>query len=166
MILVLALLILFCACQPTPPAPPAATSTAPSQERITVYFTDANRYATGTPPFEVAVTRFVPVGTNLPEAVLIEFFKGPTEEERARGLEAITSGFTGFDRLEVEEDGIARIYLTGPCASLGATYTIAQPLLQNLLQFDEIQYVKIYDAEGVTGQPEGASNSIPPCLEP
>jgi len=63
-------------------------------------------------------------------------------------------------------DGIARVYLTGPCSSGGATYTVAQPILRNLLQFEEIRYVKIYDAEGVTEEPEGPSNSIPPCLEP
>jgi len=49
---------------------------------------------------------------------------------------------------------------------MGATYTIAQPLMKNLRQFPDIDYVKIYDAEGQTGQPEGLSDSIPFCLEP
>ena len=116
-------------------------------------------------PFEVPVQRLVPAISKRPEAVLTEFFKGPTAEERRRGLAAITSGFIGFSRLEIQ-DGIARVYLMGTCASGGATYTVAQPLMKNLLQFKEIKYVKIYDAAGTTETPEGPSNSIPECLEP
>lgn len=79
---------------------------------ITVFFTDSNRYAVGTPPFEVGVSRLVPAEANLPEAVLNAFFAGPTVEERAQGLEAITSGFEGFSALVIE-GGIARVYLSG-----------------------------------------------------
>jgi len=132
---------------------------------VTVYFTDENRYAAGTPPFEVAVTRLVPASSNLPEAVLLAFSEGPTSEERGQGLEAITSGFDGVDSLVIE-DGIARVYLSGECASLGATYTIAQPIMRNLLQFQYVSYVKIYDENGETEEPEGETNSIPFCLEP
>ena len=149
---------------PTLTSTPAA-STTPELVTITVYFTDTNRYAVGTPPFEVGVVRMVPEGVYLPEAVLQAFFDGPTEEERALGLEAITSGFTGFDLLSIE-DGIARVYLRGTCASLGATYTVAQPIMKNLLQFAEIDYVKIYDENGETEQAAGEVNSIPFCLEP
>ena len=124
-----------------------------------------NLYAAGTPPFEVAVTRLVPSSSNLPEAVLLAFFEGSTNEEREQGLEAITSGFDGVGSLIIE-DGIARVYLTGVCASMGATYTVAQPIMQNLLQFPEVSYVKIYDENGETGVPEGETNSIPFCLEP
>jgi len=144
---------------------PTPLATRPAQIEIAVYFTDSNRYSTGTPPFEVAVTRYVPPTSNLPEAVLTEFFRGPTDQERAQGLELITSGFTGFSSLRIE-DGVAHLYLTGPCASRGATYTIAQPLLANLLPFDEIDFVKIYDSNGETEQPTGPTNSIPFCLEP
>ncbi len=160
-------------------APPAVTASrtsagpttetgptqAPAMVEITVYFTDVNRYAAGTPPFEVAVTRLAPAGANLPQAVLTEFFKGPTAEERSHGLVRIDSGFTGFDALTVEGD-IARVHLTGPCASNGATYSVAQLLLKNLLQFPAIEYVKIYDADGNTEQPDGPTSSIPFCLEP
>jgi len=137
----------------------------PALVPATVYFTDTHRFAVGTPPFEVPVTRLVPATADPPAAVLTEFFKGPTAEERRRGLDAITSGFTGFSRLEIR-DGIARVYLTGPCSSGGAAYTVAQPILKNLLQFKEIRYVKIYDAAGTTEEPEGPTNSIPFCLEP
>ena len=132
---------------------------------VTVFFTDVNQYATGTPPFEVGVTRQVLATAKLPEAVLNAFFAGPTAEERAQGLEAIRSGFNGYSALVIEE-GIARVYLSGRCFSNGATYTIAQPVITNLLQFDEVGYVKIYDENGETELPEGKTNSIPFCLEP
>lgn len=139
--------------------------TESSQIEISVYFTDSNLFAIGTPPFEVAVTRSVAQTSNLPEAVLAEFFQGPTEEERSQGLELINSGFTGFSSLNIE-NGVAHVYLTGPCESRGATYTIAQPLLANLRQFDEITFVKVYDSNGETEDPSGQTNSIPFCLEP
>ncbi len=149
---------------PTLTSIPTLTPT-PKLVAITVYFTDSNRYAVGTPPFEAAVTRTVPASANLAEAVLLAFFDGPTLEEGEQGLEAITSGFDGFSVLVIE-DGIARLYLRGECASLGATYTVAQPIMKNLLQFPEVLYVKIYDENGETEIPEGDSNSIPFCLEP
>lgn len=148
-----------------PTASATRISVSPPPVPVIVYFTDGARYAAGTPPFEVAVTRMVPAMANPPDAVLAEFFTGPTPDEQALGLEAITSGFTGYSALQIQ-DGIARLYLTGPCASNGATYTIAQPLMSNLLQFPAIQHVKIYDANGSTEQPDGPVNSIPACLEP
>ncbi|MCL6430498.1 MAG: GerMN domain-containing protein [Anaerolineae bacterium] len=154
---------------PEPPTPPATDTpvppTGPAEVNVQVYFTDEKRFNAGTLPFEVAVERLVPASADLPGAVLQEFFKGPTEEEQARGLRAITSGFTGFSALEVK-DGIARVYLTGPCVSHGAAYNVAALIMRNLSQFEEIRAVKIYDAEGVTEEPEGEVNSIPPCLEP
>lgn len=133
--------------------------------RIAVYFTDRKRFEKGEEPYEASVLRTIPAGMNLPGAVLTEYFKGPTAAERQRGLAAVTSGFTGFSKLTLDK-GVARVYLTGTCASNGAAYTVAQPIMKNLLQFGEIKYVKIYDAEGETEEPEGPTNSIPFCLEP
>jgi hypothetical protein len=130
-----------------------------------VFFTSIPRYSQGIQPYEVPVERDFQPGSNLPEQVLVEFFAGPSEEEKALGLEVVNSGFSGFRRVAVE-NGTAHVYLEGSCASSGATYTIAQPLMANLLQFKEIRYVKIYDSNGETGQPGGAANSIPLCLEP
>lgn len=144
---------------------PVPTATEVSLVEITVYFTDEESYAAGVPPFESSVTRLVAPTASLPELVLTEFFKGPTAEESAAGLAAVMSGFTGYSSLLVQ-DGIAHVYLEGPCASLGATYTIAQPIFANLRQFSEIQWIKIYDAGGDTEEPAGPSNSIPFCLEP
>lgn len=149
------------------PAPGALPATAAlEQVAVTVYFTDSNRYAEAIEPFEVAVSRMAPAGSNLPEVVLTEFFRGPTADEAAQGLEAITSGATGFRELRINAGGVAHVTLEGPCSAMGATYTIAQPLMKNLQQFANIDYVKIYDAEGQTGQPEGLTDSIPICLEP
>jgi hypothetical protein len=145
--------------------PTGSAESTPHLLEIPVYFTSVNRYALGTPPYEVAVARYFPQDTYLPEAILTEFFNGTTPDEEALGLQALTSGFTGLRRLEVA-DGIAHVFLDGECNSLGATYTIAQPIMANLFQFPEIRYVKIYDAAGSTGQPTGPVNSIPECLEP
>lgn len=154
---------------PSPTVAVTATATFPPMPVefvvVTVYFTDSARYAAGTPPFEVGVRRLV-LGTRaLPISVLQEFFLGPTPEEQAQGLVAITSGFNGFSRLDVE-DGVARVYLIGTCSSLGATYTVAQPIMANLLQFPDVQVVKIYDENGTTENPDGEGHSIPFCLEP
>ncbi|HEX7540706.1 MAG TPA: GerMN domain-containing protein, partial [Anaerolineales bacterium] len=143
---------------PTEPVPPATVT-------LTVYFTDIARYQIGTEPYEAAVPRTVPVPASLPEAVLTQLFLGPTEAEKAQGLEVILSGTTGFSQLTIE-NGIARVYLTGACAYQGATYTIANLISANLKQFPEIQWIKIYDQNNETETPDGQSGSIPFCLEP
>ena len=161
-ILALALAIVACCSPCTPPLTepvPAATII------LTVYFTDIARFQIGTEPYEAAVTRTVPVPASLPEAVLTQLFLGPTEAEKAQGLEVILSGATGFSKLTID-NGIARVYLTGMCASQGATYTIANLIYANLKQFPEIQWIKIYDQNNETETPDGQSGSIPFCLEP
>ena len=155
----------------TPQTPsPTATLVTPSptatpKTNINVYFTDHARLVAAIQPFEVAVLRTVPATPDLPQAVLTEFFRGPTDAEKAQGLEAVLSGFTGYSNLRIE-NGIAHVYLTGNCQSNGATYTIAQPIMVNLKQFSQVQYVKIYDQNGSTFDPTGQSNSIPACLQP
>lgn len=160
--LVLTLAILACSIpgSPVPTEPvPLATVT------LTIYFTDVARYQVGTEPYEAAVTRTVPAPASLPEAVLTQLFLGPTVAEKALGLEVILSGTTGFSNLTIE-NGIARIYLTGTCASQGATYTIANLIYANLKQFPEIQWIKVYDQNKDTETPDGQRGSIPSCLEP
>lgn len=132
---------------------------------LTIYFTDVARYQVGTEPYETAVTRTVPAPDSFPEAVLTQLFLGPTEAEKAQGLDVILSGTTGFSKLTIEA-GIARVYLTGTCASNGASYTIANLIYANLNQFPEIQWIKIYDQNNETETPDGQSSSIPFCLEP
>lgn len=145
---------------------PAPTSQVlPATVSLTVYFTDVAHYQVGTEPYEAAVTRSVPEPASLPKEVLTQLFLGPTEEEKTQGLEVILSGTTGFRNLTIV-DGIARVYLSGTCASKGATYTIANLIFANLKQFPEIQWVKIYDENDETETPDGQSSSIPFCLEP
>ena len=141
------------------PVSPAPTVT------LTVYFTDVARYQVGTEPYEIAVTRVIPAPASLPEAVLAQMFLGPTEAEKSQGLALILSGTTGFSSLTIE-DGIVRVYLTGVCASQGASYSIANLIYANLKQFPEIQWIKIYDQNNGTETPNGQSSSIPFCLEP
>ena len=161
-LIVLTLVILACNISGSP-APTEPISPAPVT--LTIYFTDVARYQVGTEPYEAAVTRTLPVPVSLPEAVMAQLFLGPTEAEKAQGMAVYLSGATGFNNLSIE-NGIARVYLSGTCASNGATYTIANLIFANLKQFPEIQWVKIYDENDETETPAGQSDSIPFCLEP
>lgn len=157
---------LLAGCVPTSPAP-TETPEIPAVEMVTVtvYFFDQERFIVGTEPYEVGVPRQLHPDANLPYLTLQAYFDGPTEVEAAQGLYTLTNGCTGFSSLTVE-DGIARVYLEGPCNSGGSAYTIATPIIKTLLQFEEISYVKLYDANGITEEPSGPSNSIPFILEP
>jgi spore germination protein GerM len=148
------------------PGAQVPTATIPSASvTLTVYFTDIARYEYGTEPYEAAVTRTGPAPASLPEAVLKQLFLGPTDTEVLAGLEVILSGTTGFSNLAIE-NGVARVYLSGACASQGSTYTIANLIFANLKQFPEIKWIKIYDQNGETETPDGQNSSIPLCLEP
>ena len=116
---------------------------------------------------EVIGKRWVSSSADFPKFILNEYFRGPGYTEKyTYGWIAIYSGATGYSKLDIA-DGIARVYLTGKCDSKGSTFTIAQPLKDNLKQFSSIiQYVKIYDENGTTQDPDGQSDSIPACLEP
>jgi hypothetical protein len=140
---------------------------APGREPVTltVYFTNINRYAVGTEPYEDPVTRTVPMNASLPQTVLEQLFLSPTSQEKAAGLETVLSGTTGFGKLTIE-GGVARVYLAGKCNSGGATYTIGNLIFANLARFPEIKWIKIYDENGETETPGGQTSSIPFCLEP
>jgi hypothetical protein len=73
--------------------------------------------------------------------------------------------FTGYSRLEIR-DGVAHVFLTGTCTPEGRDFTIANLIILNLKQFPEIQFVKIYDENGTTQDPNGLSDSISACLQP
>jgi hypothetical protein len=133
--------------------------------KLNVYFTDNKRMLTGKLPYEVAVTRYAPSSKNIVNSVLDEFFKGPGDVERYRGLAVVNNGFTGYSRLELSNGG-AYVYLTGSCQSNGTLYTIARPLMMNLKQFPDVKFVKIYDQFGNTLQPAARVDSVPACLDP
>src|SRR5512141_2099700 len=94
--------LLLAACnlvQASPTALPPSPTTFPSTIDITVYFTNLNNFNVGTEPYEKAVIRTVPATDNVPQAVLLQLFKGPTDEEKAQGLDVFKSGATGFSQL-------------------------------------------------------------------
>ncbi|HXQ38097.1 MAG TPA: hypothetical protein VN843_29100, partial [Anaerolineales bacterium] len=95
-----------------------------------------------------------------------EYFKGPGSTERfSFGWIALYNGFTGYSRLEIR-DGVAHVFLEGSCMPDGRDSNIADLITLNLKQFPEIRFVKIYDENGVTQNPDGLSDSIPACLAP
>jgi hypothetical protein len=154
-----------CTLVSSPPTSTGLPVTTDPAVTLTVYFTDVARYQVGAEPYERAVTRTVPATDSLPEAVLKQLFLGPTNDEKAQGLDIFLSGTTGFSKLTIAS-GVARVYLTGTCNSKGTTYTIANLIAANLSQFPGIQWIKIYDQNGETEIPDGQSGSIPFCLEP
>jgi hypothetical protein len=133
--------------------------------RINVYFTDNKRLIAGQLPYEVSVSRVVISSKDRVTSVLDEFFKGPSDVERNKGLGLVLNGFTGYSRLVFANGGVY-VYLNGNCQSNGTLYTIARPLLANLKQFPEIQFVKIYDQLGHTRAPAARVDSTPACLDP
>jgi len=132
---------------------------------ITLYFTDNKRLIAGQLPYEIAVKRFVPTSKNIVHAVLDEFFKGPGDVERNRGLAMISNGFTGYRKVEFGYGGVY-VYLAGSCQSNGTLYNITRPLIASLKELPEIQFVKIYDQFGHTREPAARVDSIPACLDP
>lgn len=155
------------ACTQAEAAPTSELNTSPKIEmaEVVVYFLDEARFATGSEPYEVGVVRSVHPDSFLPRMALQAYFDGPTDKETEQGLRAVLSSCTGFSEFSIQ-DGIAMVKLEGPCTSGGSTYTIAQPVIKTLLQFPEVQYVKIFDADGTTEEPFGPVNSIPFVLEP
>jgi len=133
--------------------------------KINVYFTDNKRLITGQLPYEVPVSRFVVSSKDRVTSVLDEFFKGPSDVERNKGLGFVLNGFTGYSRLVFANGGV-NVYLAGNCQSNGTLYTIARLLMANIKQFPEIQFVKIYDQFGHTREPSARVDSIPACLDP
>ena len=154
----------------TPTRTPIPTSTrrptsTPQSTLVDVYFVSRSAYENNIPPFERTGVRWARTN-NLIGTVLDEYFKGPGSTEKySYGWIALYNGFTGYSRFDLS-NGVANLYLKGTCDRAGATYTIADLLTYNLKQFSNIQYVKIYDENGRTQNPNGASDLIPACLQP
>ncbi len=152
----------------TPTRTPTQTrlpSPTPQYVKVNVYFVSKFRYTNNLPPFEVAGVRWARTN-NILGTVLDEYFKGPGATEKyTYGWINLTNGFTGYSRFELV-NGVAHLYLKGTCDRAGATYTIANLLTYNLKQFSEIRFVKIYDENGSTQNPDGLSDSVPACLQP
>lgn len=129
---------------------------------LKVYFLDQEAFDSGKQPYEKYVVR---EKEDIDEAdevfILKQLYWGETDQ----GLASVLSGTTGFRSIQ-SKDGISHIVLVGACSSGGSTYTIADLILKNLKQLEHIDYVKIYDENEETQDPEGKSDSIPECLEP
>lgn len=151
---------------PTPTRTPTQTprpSPTPLYVKVKVYFVSKYRLENNLPPFEVAGVRWARTN-NVVGTVLDEYFKGPGSTERfTYGWIAIYNGFTGYSRLDIA-NGIARVYLTGKCEPGTSPLTIVNLLTRNLKQFPQVQYVKVYDENGLTRDPFGLSDSAPVCL--
>ena len=148
---------------PTPTHTRRPTAT-PLYRLIDVYFVNRVRYEATTPPFVVTGDRWARSNA-LPQSALNEYFKGPGSTERfSFGWIALYNGFSGY-RLEIR-DGVAHVFLEGACAPDGRDFNIADLVMLNLKQFPEIRFVKIYDENGTTQNPDGLSDSIPACLQP
>jgi hypothetical protein len=141
-------------------------STAFRKSGVQVFFVDEQALIDGEQPYVVPVTRKVPTGRRA-EAALQRLYAGPTAAELARGLRFLPSGTRGFRDLRVNERGVARVTLKGPCDSGGAAEgTVADQLRPTLRSRPAIDWIKIYDRHGDTERPWGRSDSIPACLEP
>jgi len=132
---------------------------------IDLYLVSRVRYEANTPPFVVTGDRWARTST-LYQTALDEYFKGPGATERfSFGWIALYNGFTGYSRLEIRDD-VAHVFLEGTCTPDGRDFNIADLIMLNLKQFPEIRFVKIYDENGTTQNPDGLSDSIPACLQP
>lgn len=137
----------------------------PQYKLIDLYLVNRVRYEANTPPFVVTGDRWARTNA-LPKTALDEYFKGPGSTERfSFGWIALYNGFTGYSRLDIR-DGVAHVFLEGTCMPDGRDFNIADLITLNLKQFDDIQFVKIYDENGSTQNPDGLSDSVPACLAP
>lgn len=141
-------------------------STAFPKRAVKVFFVDEQALIDGEQPYVVPVKRKVPTGRRAAGA-LQRLYAGPTERERERGLRFLASGTRGFRDLRVNDRGVARVTLKGPCDSRGAAEgTVADQIMPTLRSRPAIDWIKILDRHGQTLEPRGRRDSIPACLEP
>ncbi len=137
----------------------------PFYNKVNVYFASNYRLSIHQPPYLVNGIRYARSIYSVYNVVLDEFFKGPgATEYSSLGYRALYDGFTGYDRVEIDGD-VARVYLKGVCQRQRPDYGIADLINANLRQFPAIHFVKLYDQNGQTTDPDGTSNSLPQCLQ-
>jgi hypothetical protein len=129
-----------------------------------VFFFNLDNFVDNVEPF--FSPRLRPVRPGSPATgVMDRLFAGPLASEKADGLRLLRSHAKGFAGLVIV-DGVARVRLTGGCNSDGSTVTVAGEIMPTLRQFPSVDWVKILDPAGNTGDPTGHTDSIPGCLEP
>ncbi len=165
-----------------PPAAPAPNKTAPAKAKqkaktkqkakapapvemvpATIYLVDTKAQKEGKEPVLVAVER--QVGKLAPEKNAVwNVFKGPTEEEAAKGLASLKSGAQGFEGFTLA-DGVATLKLRGGCSGEGGTLTVYDQLHKTLTGFDTVEHVKLLGPTDAKA-PEGKVDHRPDCLQP
>jgi hypothetical protein len=131
-----------------------------------VFFVDKQAVLDARQPYVAPVDRKVPKGSRT-RGALLRLYAGPTQQEINRGLRFIASGTTGFRNLRINDRGVARVTLRGPCDSGGsAEATVASQVTPTLLSRPSVDWVKIYDRDGETRLRWGKTDSLPACLEP
>lgn len=131
-----------------------------------VFFADRRKIDAGIDPPVTTVERRLTTPA-VAGAALRELFEGPNMVERERGLRFVDSHATGFADLRISQWKVAHVRLLGPISSDGsAVITIAGQIIPTLKQFATVDWVKIYDEDGKTEQPDGPVDSIPAQLEP
>ena len=99
--------------------------------RRTIWFADASTFD-GDGPYLVAVDRAVPLGVRPLQSVAHRLFAGPTGWEMMRDLRLVRNGSTGFTKLTLDVDGIARIRLVGDCHLVDRPTTIGDLAIATL----------------------------------
>jgi hypothetical protein len=133
---------------------------------VKVFFVDDQAVIDGKRPYVVPVDRKVPRGAR-PRGALLRLYAGPTQREIDRSRRFVASGTTGFRNLRINDHGVARVTLRGPCDSGGAAeVTVASQVLPTLRSRPSIDWIKIYDRDAETQLPWGRADSLPTCLEP
>lgn len=136
----------------------------PNVAKVTtkLYFVDQAKLDAGAEDYFVEVTREVGAKAPAKNAVW-NLFKGPTEDEKAKGLVFLSSGTVGFQGFSIEGD-TATLQLRGACSSNGGTVTVYDHLTRTLKAFPEIEHVRIVGPdESVPTEP---GDHRPACLEP
>ena len=131
---------------------------------VKIWFGDPSSYGGGAPYMD-AVTRLVPAD-KVAHSLLHRLFAGPTQGEKANGLELVRSGAKDFTDFSVNEVDVARLQLTGGCQLGPEPISIGTEITRSLKNLVSIDWVKIYDPDGDTTDPDHPTDSLPACLIP
>ena len=128
---------------------------------VQLVFLDQAKFDAGDKEPWVTVTREVGAKTPAKNAVW-NLFKGPTEDEKAKGLVFLSSGSTGFQGFTVQGD-TATLQLRDGC-NAGGAITVYDHIARTLKQFPEIKHVQV--AGPSDALPTTPGDHVPDCLQP
>lgn len=128
----------------------------------TIYLIDKAKYEAGEEDYWVPVTRKVGAKSPAKNAIW-NMFKGPTAEEKAKGLVFMDSGATGFQGFKLEGDTVT-LQLREGCDSKGSTVTVYDHLAKTLKGFPEISHLRVAGPDDP--MPTEPGDFRPGCLQP